>query len=142
MCCGHAGEKDGSVSPSSSCRRAPAANGMRRSQRLTSRQDFAAVYRTGKAFRSNLLILRTRQNGGRPSRFGYTVGKSRGNAVVRNKVKRRLREIARAASVSPGWDIIMNARRDAARADWPRLQSTVVKLMTRAGVLENREVQS
>jgi ribonuclease P protein component len=55
--------------------------------------------------------------------------------VVRNKIKRRLREILRQTDLPPGWDIIMIARNPAAKADFTTLGSTVEDLLERAGML-------
>ena len=59
---------------------------------LRQRRDFAAVYRQGRRYRSDALILRTLRTDAKVSRVGLTVGKALGNAVTRNRVKRRLRE--------------------------------------------------
>lgn len=79
-----------------------------------------------------LRALRT----GAPSRFGFTTGVALGGAVVRNRTKRRLREAIRSLPVSAGWDIVLNARKGAATADFQRLQSQVRELMERAGLVE------
>ena len=116
---------------------------MRREQRLTKRQDFAAVYRRGRPYRSGLVILRALRTSQPLSRFGFTVGRPLGKAVVRNRVKRRLREAVRSLPVVPGWDLVLNARRGAEEADYRRLRSVVAELMGRAGVLEKaKEVPS
>lgn len=69
-----------------------------------------------------------------PSRVGYSVGKRVGNAVTRNRVKRRLREITRRClgEIAPGWDIIMGARTPAADATYNTLDGEVHALLTRA----------
>ena len=116
---------------------------MRREQRLTKRQDFAAVYRRGRPYRSGLVILRALRTSRPLSRFGFTVGRPLGKAVVRNRVKRRLREAVRSLPVVPGWDLVLNARRGAEEADYHRLRSVVAELMSRAGVLgKAKEVPS
>lgn len=110
--------------------------GMRREQRLRQSSDFAAVYRKGKPFRGDLLVLRVLRSGQTPSRVGFTVGKALGNAVRRNLVKRRLREAARSLPLQSGWDIVVNARRSAAEADYWRLREQLSGLLGRAGILE------
>lgn len=113
-----------------------AAVGIRRAQRLKHRSEFAAVYRHGKPFRSEFVILRTLRTDGPESRFGFTTGRALGGAVVRNRVKRRLREIVRGLPVAEGWDIVLNARVQAVGAEFDVLSGTVEGLMRRAGVLE------
>ena len=110
---------------------------MRRAQRLSKGQDFAAVYRHGRPYRGELLVLRALRTGGPLSRFGFSVGGALGKAVVRNRVKRRLREAVRSLPVVPGWDLVLSARRGAEAADYHRLRSVVAELMGRAGVLRN-----
>ena len=109
---------------------------MRRAQRLSRRNEFAAVYRRGRPYRSELLILRALPSGQPLSRFGYTASKALGNAVKRNRLKRRLREAVRSLPVASGWDVVLNARRGAADADYHELRASVAGLMVRAGLLK------
>lgn len=117
-------------------------HGMRRAQRLTQRREFTAVYRRGRAYRSELLILRTLPSGQPVSRFGFTTRKALGKAVVRNRLKRRLREAVRSLPVAPGWDMVLNARSGAVGVDYHRLREAVADLMARAKVLEQSEEDS
>jgi ribonuclease P protein component len=55
--------------------------------------------------------------------------------VVRNRVKRRLREILRSTQLKPGWDIIFIARPPAAQAGFASLAKSVQALLSRAGLL-------
>ena len=113
-----------------------AAVGIRRAQRLKHRSEFAAVYRHGKPFRSEFVVLRALRTDGPLSRFGFTTGRALGGAVVRNRVKRRLREIVRALPVAEGWDIVLNARSGCVGADFRVLKKGIDELMRKAGVLE------
>ena len=87
---------------------------MRIDQRLTKAADFAAVWRRGRRRSDALLVLIARRNGLSVARFGFSVGKRVGKAVVRNLVKRRIREAARAAPIRAGWDVVISARSGAA----------------------------
>lgn len=62
-----------------------------------------------------------------------------GKAVVRNKVKRRLREIIRLATIKPGWDIVLIARSKSSIAKYINMQEDVLNLLKRAGILESAE---
>jgi ribonuclease P protein component len=108
---------------------------MRGSQRLTKQSDFATVYRKGRAFAHPLVALRLLPNQLPYTRFGFAVGKTVGKAVVRNRVKRRLREGTRTLPVRPGWDIVIIARPGAAAADFHALHTATSRLLSRAGVL-------
>lgn len=68
------------------------------------------------------------------TRYGFAVGRRIGKAVVRNRIKRRLREILRQAPLQKGWDIVIIARIPAAQADYKSLEKSVRKLLDRAGV--------
>jgi ribonuclease P protein component len=108
---------------------------MRQKQRLTKRRDFAAVYRKGRAFAHPLVVLRLLPNQLPYSRYGFVVSKTVGKAVVRNQVRRRLREGIRTLLVQPGWDIVVIARRKAAAADFHTLRRATAGLLSRAEVV-------
>jgi len=108
---------------------------MRKEQRLTKRRDFATVYRKGRAFANPLLALRLLPNQLPYSRYGFAVGKRVGKAVVRNQVKRRLREGIQMLPVESGWDIVVIARSRAAAADFHALRGATEGLLSRARVL-------
>jgi ribonuclease P protein component len=108
---------------------------MQRQLRLTRPQDFSSVYRKGTSRSSNLLVLRALPNGLPVSRFGFSVSKRVGGAVVRNTMKRRLREILRITPVQSAWDIVFIVRPPAASADFSTLKKTVEDLLARSGLL-------
>ena len=72
------------------------------------------------------------------SRFGFSVSKAVGGAVVRNRVKRRLREAARGQEVQQGWDLVLAARRGAGTADFHSLRRSMTGLLRRARVLDRK----
>jgi ribonuclease P protein component len=108
---------------------------MQRKLRLTRPQDFSSVYRKGTSRSSSLLVLRALPNGLSVSRFGFSVSKRVGGAVVRNTMKRRLREILRIMPIQSAWDIVFIVRPPAASADFSTLKKTVEDLLTRVGLL-------
>ncbi len=105
---------------------------MQRERRLRRRADFEAVQRRGRSFAHPLLIVRSRPNGQDLTRWGFAVGKRVGGAVIRNRVRRRLREIARQAPVRQGMDIVIIARPGAATAAFGALRETTFELLRRA----------
>ena len=113
-----------------------AVSGMNKEQRLRSSGDFAAVRRDGRSRTDGLLVLVSRPNKLDVTRFGFIVSKRVGNAVVRNRVRRRLKEAARLSQVEHGWDLVFIARQGASSADYHELSGSVKKLLTRANVLE------
>jgi ribonuclease P protein component len=69
------------------------------------------------------------------SRYGITVSRHIGKAVVRNKIKRRIREILRRITLPPGFDIVIIARTAAAGADYSEMKKTTEEILFRAGLL-------
>ena len=108
---------------------------MRRYERLTRAEDFAAVRRGGRRWSDNLLLLRAQPNGLKVSRYGFSVGRKVGNAVVRNKIKRKLREAAARSGVPGGWDLLIVARNEAPSANFDQLSNSMANLLRRAGVV-------
>ena len=95
---------------------------------------------SGKADR--YLVLYARKNRTHTNRVGITVSKKLGHAVVRNRVRRRLREIYRLneEKFQSGWDIVVVARSRAVNADFKKLTSAYLSLAQKAGILKE-EIQ-
>ena len=87
---------------------------MQRRHRLSRSRDFDAVYRQGRSVSTRFLVLYffPREDGEGEPRLGLAVPKGTGGAVVRNRIKRQLREAWRAllAEVRPGHDYVLIAR--------------------------------
>ena len=82
-------------------------------------------------------MLRAAPNGLPYTRFGFIVGRRVATrAVVRNRVRRRMREIARRTPVPRGWDLVFIARRAAVDCDFAALQRAVRDVERRVGLLE------
>lgn len=83
------------------------------------------------------LVLYARKNRTQSNRVGITVSKKLGKAHVRNRVRRRLREIYRLheAKFQPGWDIVVVARSKAVDAPFDKLTASYLALAAKAGIL-------
>ena len=79
-------------------------------------------------------MIRPRANGLPHNRYGFVTSRAVGKAVVRNKVRRRLREAVRSLPLEDGWDVVVIARRSAADAMYRELRESLASLLARAGV--------
>ena len=87
---------------------------------------------------NSYLVLYARKNRTSTNRVGVTVSKKLGHAVVRNRVRRRLREIYRLNEdkFAPGWDIVVVARSRCISADFGKLTASYLSLAEKAGILK------
>lgn len=110
---------------------------MNRRYRLREPERFREARRAGKSWTNPLLVLCVLPNGLNQCRFGFSVSRRLGNAVRRNRVRRRLREIIRLhmAAIGPGWDVVMIARPPASQADFITLETACLALLRRASLL-------
>jgi ribonuclease P protein component len=99
--------------------------------RLTRRAEFDAVYRNGRRRSSRQFTVFFAANGLAESRFGMSVGRALGGAVVRNRIRRRVREILRLdrGEIPTGWDIIVHPRASVAKAEFASLGDELLGLV-------------
>ena len=102
-----------------------------RTARLVQRGDFDAVYRAGKRRSSSHFTVFFRANAEPVSRFGFSIKKALGGAVVRNRIRRRVREIIRChrAEIPAGWDVVIHPKNNAARAESAALSADLLRLL-------------
>ncbi|MCO4316927.1 ribonuclease P protein component [Phyllobacterium sp. 21LDTY02-6] len=103
--------------------------------RLRKRAEFLAV-RNGEKRRGPFFLveIRERPEADGPPRVGFTVTKKNGNAVLRNRIKRRLKEAVRvnvADDMADGTDYVIVARRDALNAPFAELTRELAKRVSR-----------
>jgi ribonuclease P protein component len=105
-------------------------------------EDFAALQGEGTVRSHSLLVVRVRRTGLEETRFGLSTGRKLGGAVVRNRVRRRLREALRvmAPSFQPGWDVLIIARPPVTGADFQTVAGALQNLLRRGGVIGRRTV--
>lgn len=97
---------------------------------------FRRLYRTAGQG-NGYLVLYARRNRTEGNRVGITVSKKLGKAHIRNRVRRRLREIYRTHEEAflPGWDIVVVARSKAVDADFQKLTEAYLTSAKRLGIL-------
>ena len=88
-------------------------------------RDFHRVYRKGTSAVRPCLVVYARRTNARENRLGLTVTAKVGKAHIRNKVRRRLKEIYRLheEDIHPGYDLVVVARTRAAAAAYKRLEA-------------------
>ena len=89
---------------------------------------------------NGLLVLYARKNKGETNRVGITVSRKLGKAHIRNRMRRRLREVYRLNEDQflCGWDIVVVARTKAVFADFDTLTQAYLQLAEKAGLLKNQ----
>jgi ribonuclease P protein component len=102
-----------------------------REARLVRRGEFDAVYRAGKRRSSSHFTVFFRANQLPVSRFGFSIKKALGGAVVRNRIRRRIREIVRChrLDLPVGWDIVVHPKSSVGRAEFLGLAEDLLRLM-------------
>ncbi|MDQ4214810.1 ribonuclease P protein component [Microbacterium capsulatum] len=104
-----------------------------RPHRITRGSDYRTVVRRGRRYGGARLILSVLDTGEpRPARFGFIVSKQVGNAVTRNTVRRRLKDVcARQLPLREGVDIVIRALPAAADAPFADLLADVDRALSR-----------
>jgi ribonuclease P protein component len=102
--------------------------------RLKQRADFLAAAKGAKVPTGAFMLQARARGDAAPPRFGFTVSKKVGNAVERNRVRRRLREIVRrhaALLPDPGHDYVLIGRRAALQMPFDRMIADLTSALTR-----------
>jgi ribonuclease P protein component len=102
-----------------------------REARLVQKAQFDAVYRAGKRRSSSHFTAFVKANDLPQSRFGFSIKKALGGAVVRNRIRRRLREIARLhrEEIPAGWDIVIHPKSSVAKTPFEALTADFLRLV-------------
>ena len=105
---------------------------------LKENYEFRRLYQKGASAVSPAMVLYCRKNRLGRNRLGLVSSTKLGHAVVRNRCRRRLREVYRlnTPELKQGYDIILVARTRTAYAPWPELQKQFVKLCRKLELLE------
>ena len=105
---------------------------------LKKNSDFRRLYAKGKSAVTPYLVVYTRPNRLGEHRLGYTVSVKLGHAVVRNRVRRRLREIYRlnAPQLRRGHDIVIVARSRAVGSEYRKLNAAFLRACESLGLMQ------
>ncbi|NLK00527.1 MAG: ribonuclease P protein component [Clostridia bacterium] len=115
---------------------------LKRQQRICKNTEFRRVYRTGKVIPGKFMVLFNKKNGGNTTRFGFSVSKKVGNSVVRNRIRRLMREICRKHNdnIGDGYDIVLVARAAAKGRNFWQMEKDFIKITKRAGLYREIEI--
>ena len=111
---------------------------MKKTVPLKENHLFRRTYHRGKTAADSRLAIYARRSGRKDNRLGFTVSTKLGHAVVRNRVRRRLREIYRLNEdkLAAGWDVVVVARVRAASSDYHQLERSFLKLADKLALLK------
>ena len=104
---------------------------------LKKNSDFRRLYSKGKSSVNAYMVVYCRRNRGTAGCVGYTVSTRLGHAVVRNRVRRRLREIYRLnlPSLKPGYDIVIVARSRCVGAEYAKMERAFLSACEKLGLI-------
>lgn len=113
---------------------------MKRAVTLKKNHEFRRLYQKGASAAGPGMVLYCRKNRLGHNRLGLTASVKLGSAVVRNRCRRRLREVYRLHSprLRQGWDIILVARSRTAGISWQELNNTFLRLCRKLDLLEDK----
>lgn len=113
---------------------------MKKAATLKKNHEFRRLYRKGASAVGGSMVVYCRRNGLGRNRLGVTASVKLGGAVVRNRCRRRLREVYRlnAHRLRRGWDVVLVARGRTAGCAWRELNDTFLRLCGKAGLLEDK----
>jgi ribonuclease P protein component len=109
--------------------------------RLTKSADFKKVKDSGSVFFHPIVKMAVLKNELPHSRFAVITSKIIGNAVERNRCKRRMRAVLNLlkSECEPGWDVILIIRKNFIRSNISEIQAAVENLFIQAGLLKTKE---
>ncbi len=113
---------------------------MKRAWTLKENYEFRRVYQRGTSAVGGGMVVYCRKNKLGRSRLGLTASTKIGNAVTRNRARRRLREVYRLNrdKLRSGWDIILVARGRTVTSSWKELNETFLRLCRKLDLLERQ----
>ncbi|NLM04006.1 MAG: ribonuclease P protein component [Clostridiales bacterium] len=110
---------------------------MKAAKRLKKNEDFRKVYNNKDSIANRLLILYIKKNDLGYNRAGFTVSKKLGKSVVRNKIKRRMKESYRLndEKIKQGYDLVFIAREKCVDANYWEIESALMHLVKKKNLL-------
>ena len=115
---------------------------LKRVNRLKKRYQFNYVYKSGEHFSSEHLVLYVSSSKTKSIKVGFAVTKKIGHAVVRNKIRRRLREIVQKQLINlkQNYNIIIVAKENISAASFETLSFELNKLLKKAKLFNEESI--
>lgn len=110
---------------------------MRKCERLTKNKEFKNVYKAGRRWSGPFFTMYIKKNGSNCTRLGVSVSKRVGNSVVRNRVKRRIKEIFRInmGKIKKGFDIVVSTKPAISTAEFKDIEKELKRLLKRGHLI-------
>lgn len=109
---------------------------LKKNLRLKKKKDFERVQKQGRTEKGSFLVLKFIPNESEKSRIGFVCSKKVSKkAIVRNKIKRRIRAAVKEAEIKAGYDIVLFAKVNVKEKSFWEIKSLVKSLFQRAGLL-------
>lgn len=107
---------------------------MNRIGRLRKNYEFKYVYNKGRVYSNNLLVLYIAENKDKYNKVGFSVSKKVGKSVIRNKVRRRLKECYRLNSdrIKKGYNMVFISRVRAREASYDEIERSMLHLLKKS----------
>lgn len=114
---------------------------MNKSFRLTKNFEFKKVYEARRRWSGPFFTMYIKKNDLNRSRLGVSVSKKVGKSVIRNKIKRRLKEIFRKnmGKIKTGYDIVISVKPQAAEEDFKTIENEMILLLKRGHIWHDKK---
>ncbi len=108
---------------------------LHRDLRISRGKEYSFIYKNSRRLQGKYMIVFARETKLPNNRFGIVTSKKIGNAVIRNRAKRQLREVIRKnlSNLRPGYDVVIVARFNIKEAKSDRIEMDFLRLMKKAG---------
>jgi ribonuclease P protein component len=117
---------------------------LKKQYRLRNSAQIAHVRRRGRSWHNPWFVLIVQPNDRQESRFAFSVSRRLGKAVVRNRVKRVMRDCVRRrlSTIHGGWDVLLIARAPAQAASFAQVDAAIADLLARSRLQDRNSVSS